>query len=87
MTEGFFIMMEAILVTERQRGCVDSQAEDLRVAFSPAAWMSDCLTSWKKKVALLKKQKRSMFCGLCINKIQSESRNGSCAGTAVVDPE
>lgn len=64
MTEGFFIIMEAILVTKRKRGCVDSQSEDLGAASSPAPCMYDCLTLLEKESCFAELKIKSMFCGL-----------------------
>lgn len=53
MAEGFFIIMEAILVTKRKRGCVDSRSEDLTVAVSPAACVYDRLPYFPGRRKLL----------------------------------
>lgn len=57
MTEGFFTIVEVILVTERKLECVDSDSEDhLLLSAQPHVCMA-ALFSWKRKVALLEKKK------------------------------
>lgn len=64
MTEGFFTIVEVILVTERKLECVDSDSEDhLLLSAQPHVCMA-ALFSWKRKVALLEKKKINVLWSL-----------------------